>query len=130
MEEEGYIEVVTQGMRIMGPITTKHMASMGLGALVFSPLAVVLLLAGWFISGPHALPLILAASGLVPGLILALIPIPKRKINAMTWLYRKLRFRFRPQVFRFDRDYRQQKNHAVITAWMREVEEAIQEQQK
>ena len=128
--EEGYIEVATQGMRLMGPITTKHVASMGLGALVFAPLAVLLMLVGWVLPGPHSLALILAGVGLAPGLILALIPVPKRQINTMTWLYRKLRFRLRTQVYRFDLEYRERKNRAVILAWMREVEEAMQEQQK
>ena len=128
--EEGYIEVATQGMRLMGPITTKHVASMGLGALVFSPLAILLALMGWVLPGPPSLILVGAGIGLAPGILLALIPVPKRQVNAMTWLYRKLRFRFRTQVFQFDREYRERKNHAVITAWMREVEEAIQVQTK
>lgn len=128
--EEGYIEVATQGMRLMGPITTKHVASMGLGALVFSPLAILLALVGWVLPGPPSLILVGAGIGLAPGILFALIPVPKRQVNAMTWLYRKLRFRFRTQVFQFDREYRERKNHAVITSWMREVEEAIQVQTK
>ena len=123
--EEGYIEVATQGMRLMGPITTKHVASMGLGALVFSPLALLFALVGWVLPGPSSLVLIGAGIGLFPGIVLALIPVPKRQVNYMTWLYRKLRFRFRTQVFQFDREYRERKNRAVITAWMREVEEAM-----
>lgn len=130
--EEGYIEVATQGMRLMGPITTKHVAAMGLGALVFSPLAVLLALVGWVLPGPLFLPLLGAGLGISPGLLLSLIPIPKRQVNAMTWLYRKIRFRYRTQLFRFDLEYRERKNHAVITAWMREVDEWVkmQAQQK
>lgn len=124
--EEGYIEVATQGMRLMGPITTKHVASMGLGALVFSPLALLLALVGWVLPGPPSLILMGAGVGLFPGVVLALIPVPKRQVNYMTWLYRKLRFRFKTQVFQFDREYRERKNRAVITAWMQEVEEAIE----
>lgn len=124
--EEGYIEVATQGMRLMGPITTKHVGAMGLGALVFSPLALGLALVGWVLPGPSFLPLIGAGTGLLPGVILALIPLRKRQVNAMIWLYRKVRFRFYTQVFHFDREYRERKNLATITAWMREVETAIQ----
>jgi len=116
--EEGYIEVATQGMRLMGPITTKHVAAMGLGALVFSPLAVLLALVGWVIPGPHFLPLLGAGIGISP----------KRQVNAMTWLYRKIRFRYRTQRFRFDLEYRERKNHEVITAWMREIDELLNTQ--
>ena len=126
--EEGYIEVATQGMRLMGPITTKHVAAMGLGALVFSPLAILLALVGWVIPGPHFLPLLGAGIGISPGIILSLIPIPKRQVNAMTWLYRKIRFRYRTQRFRFDLEYRERKNHEVITAWMREIDELLNTQ--
>lgn len=124
--EEGYIEVATQGMRLMGPITTKHVASMGLGALFFSPLALLFAFVGWVLPGPPSLILIGAGIGLFPGVVLALIRVPKRQVNAMTWLYRKLRFRFRTQVFQFDREYRERKNRAVLTAWMQEVEEAME----
>lgn len=123
--EEGYIEVANQGMRLMGPITTKHVKAMGLGAAVFSPLAILFAIVGWVIPGPAVLPIAGAIIGIIPGVILGLIPIPKRQIGAIVWLYRKLRFRIRTQTFYFDREYRSRKNREVITGWMREVEKEV-----
>lgn len=129
MNEEGYIEVTTNGMRLIGPVTTKHVMAMMLGMLVSLPLAGLLVIVGLAIPGPRFLPLILAGVGFLPGIVLGVWPIPNRKISVMTMLYRRYRFKWRTQVYVWDREYRVQKNRAVITAWMREVDEAVRRQQ-
>ncbi|EPZ44297.1 MULTISPECIES: hypothetical protein [Alicyclobacillus] len=128
--DEGYIEVTSQGMRLfaLGPIsiTTKHFVSIFLGALASFPLGVIFATLGLVIPGPPSLPLILGVIGLLPGIILALIPLPKRQTNLLVWLYRKRKFAFKTQTFVFDREYRARKNFEVISTWMREVREEVE----
>lgn len=130
MEEEGYIETATSGMRLFGPITTKHVVAAGLGVAAFSPFTILLILVGLTVPGPRVLILIYAAVGLLPGSIIGAWPIKKRNITLIVWLYRKIRFRLRTNIYVWDREFRERKNRAVITAWMREIEEVTRHQQQ
>lgn len=129
--DEGYIEVASQGMRLftLGPITitTKHFVSIFLGALSFLPLGVLFSLVGLMIPGPQYLPLLLGIEGLFPGILLSLIPLPNRQTSLLVWLFRKAKFRYRTQVFTFDREFRVRKNVKTISTWMHEVFQEDQE---
>lgn len=128
--EEGYIETATSGMRILGPITTKHVVAAAIGVAVFSPFAILSVLVGLAMPGPRFHLLIYAAVWLIPGAVLGAWPIHRRKITLIIWVYRKIRFRLRTNVYVWDRSYRDRKNREVITAWMREVAQSIRVQQQ
>lgn len=123
MDEEGYIEVQGTGLRIFGPITSKHLLSMGIGLAVFAPLGALLALIAYGLPGPPFREMLGGAVGILPGLILAITPIPKRRINALTWLWRKIRFRMRPQIYRLDFEYRVRRHRQEMNDWLIDVAE-------
>lgn len=124
MDEEGYIEVSGAGLRILGPITTKHLLSMGIGLAVFAPLGALLALIAYALPGPPFREMWGGLVGILPGLVMAILPVPKRRINALTWLWRKIRFRIRPQVYRFDFEYRVRRHRQEMNEWLVDVADA------
>lgn len=116
--EEGYIEVNNQGMRLIGGFTTKHLLSITTGIGAFIPLAIVIYLFIHISNPTHPyLPYVGVGLGLLPGAILGAIPIPRRKITLLIFLYRRAKFRLRAQVFTFDREYRQRINREKFARW-------------
>lgn len=129
--DEGYIEVDSKGMRLFSvgfiSITTKHFVSTFLGALAFLPIGILAAIVGLLVPGPAFLPLLFGILGLLPGVILAVIPAPKKQTNLLIWFYRKAKFRYRTQVFVFDREFRTRRNFETISTWMNEVMRAAQD---
>ncbi|WP_067936945.1 hypothetical protein [Alicyclobacillus kakegawensis] len=119
--EEGYIEVSSTGLRLFGPITTKHLLSLGIGLAVFAPLGVLLALFAWALPGPSYRVVVGGGIGVLPGLVMAVTPVPKRRINALTWVWRKIRFRLRPQVYRYDLEYRERRHRQEMRDWLIDI---------
>ena len=121
--EEGYIEVANQGMRIVGWFTTKHLLSIVYGICALLPLSLLLFLIGMLIPGhsPY-LPYIGVGVGSSIGIVIGICPVPKRRTTLMNWLYKRIRYQMKPQVFVFDQEYRMRTNRAKNKAWMARVE--------
>ncbi|WP_139234709.1 hypothetical protein [Alicyclobacillus macrosporangiidus] len=60
----------------------------------------------------------------MPGLVLAVIPLPKQRINALTWVWRKARFKFKPQIYRYDLSYRELRHRREMHDWLADIADA------
>jgi hypothetical protein len=121
--DEGYIEVSSTGLRLFGPITTKHLLALGIGLAVFAPLGALLAFFAYVLPGPPSRVVVGGGIGVLPGLVMAITPIPGRRINALTWLWRKIRFRMKPQVYRYDLSYRERRHRQEMRDWLIDVAE-------
>ena len=101
---------MTEGEQIAFGISTKHLIQFSIGALFAAPVVVVGLLTLPF-TGIGIAPVVML--GIAIAASFAFVQIKERTLGELILL--KLRFRFRPKLVLYDRDFRLEENRRMTT---------------